>query len=347
MKMFKRILFIGLGGAGQRHLRLFKEFLSDEDVEFIAFRSTSKTPLLNPDFSINQEDSIESFYRIKVFTELENALNSGPDLAVISTPTSTHMKYASICASKGISIFVEKPLSHNLDGFELFKEKILNNKLYFYVSFQRRFHPYLMQIYKIIKNNKLGKIINAKFNVCSFVPDWHKYENFRDLYACRSELGGGVLLTEIHEIDLCYWYFGLPESVLCTGGNYSIEKLNVEDTAHLILKYKNFAAQISLCFMQKHNQRELSIAGTKGFVQWKDSGNEFIFDDYEKEEKAIYSNSEYNNDDMFRDQTANFMKYHKQKDSIANVESAKASIAIVEAAKASMRSNMAVNIDSS
>ena len=31
--MFKRILFIGLGGAGQRHLRLFKENLADENVE--------------------------------------------------------------------------------------------------------------------------------------------------------------------------------------------------------------------------------------------------------------------------------------------------------------------------
>ena len=63
--MFKRILFIGLGGAGQRHLRLFKEALLGEDVEFIAYRSTRKTPLLNPDFSTNLEESIENFYKIK------------------------------------------------------------------------------------------------------------------------------------------------------------------------------------------------------------------------------------------------------------------------------------------
>ena len=92
--MFKRILFIGLGGAGQRHLRLFKEVLLGEAVEFIAYRSIRKTPLLNPDFSINQEEeSIESFYGIKVYTDLDNALNTEPDLAVISTPTSTHMEF--------------------------------------------------------------------------------------------------------------------------------------------------------------------------------------------------------------------------------------------------------------
>ena len=208
--MFKRILFIGLGGAGQRHLRLFKEALLGEAVEFIAYRSTRKTPLLNPDFSTNLEESIENFYKIKVYTDINNALNTEPDLAVISTPTSTHLEYAQLCASKGINIFVEKPFSHNLDGFESLKEIILHKHLYFYVSFQRRFHPYLIKISEIIESKKIGKIINAKFNVSSYVPDWHKYENFLDLYACRAELGGGVLLTEIHEIDLCYWYFGLP-----------------------------------------------------------------------------------------------------------------------------------------
>ena len=33
IQMFKRVLFIGLGGAGQRHLRLFKENLADVMLE--------------------------------------------------------------------------------------------------------------------------------------------------------------------------------------------------------------------------------------------------------------------------------------------------------------------------
>ena len=57
-------------------------------------------------------------------------------------------------------IFVEKPFSHNLDGFESFKEIILHKQLYFYVSFQRRFHPYLMEISEIISGlTSSGKLI--------------------------------------------------------------------------------------------------------------------------------------------------------------------------------------------
>ena len=63
--MFKRILFIGLGGAGQRHLRLFRQNTTNK-TELIAFRKTSKTPVLNPDFTINQTDSLEELYGVKI-----------------------------------------------------------------------------------------------------------------------------------------------------------------------------------------------------------------------------------------------------------------------------------------
>ena len=103
-KKLKRILFIGLGGAGQRHLRLFRENLPN--VDLIAYRSTNKTPLLNSDFSINQNESIEDVYQIKIYNNFKEALALKPDLVVISTPSSMHLEYAQLCASKGINVFV-------------------------------------------------------------------------------------------------------------------------------------------------------------------------------------------------------------------------------------------------
>ena len=61
IQMFKRILFIGLGGAGQRHLRLFSENCS-KGTELIAYRSSSKTPVLNSDFTVNDSYSLEELY---------------------------------------------------------------------------------------------------------------------------------------------------------------------------------------------------------------------------------------------------------------------------------------------
>ena len=167
---------------------------------------------------------------LTLFNSLEEGLDNDPDLIVISNPTSLHYEVAQKAAERNINIFVEKPFSHNLDGFNQFENLVLKNKLYFFVSYQRRFHPYLNRIKGIIESGILGKIITANFNVATYLPIWHPYEDYKQLYACKPDLGGGVLLTEIHELDLCFWYFGLPEFVNCVGGNYS----DIEITVSLV-----------------------------------------------------------------------------------------------------------------
>lgn len=330
-----KILFVGLGGAGQRHLRIFRDLLPPE-TEFSAFRAIKKTPLLKSDFSIDMDSTVEKQFALKLFNSLEEAFDNNPDLIVISTPTSLHYEVARLAAERSIDIFIEKPFSHNLDGFDEFKDIVLKNNLICFISFQRRFHPYLSKIKELIETEKLGKIITANFNVGSYVPAWHPYEDFKELYACRSDLGGGVLLTEIHEIDLCYWYFGLPDYVYCAGGNYSDVKLDVEDTIHLTLKYSNFAVQVNLCFMQKHNHRDLYIAGTKGYVEWSMEGNKLILNNYSKSKKEVLADPELTNDAMFYSQNSYFLNKLNRSDNKTYIEVAKASLAIVEAAKESM-----------
>ena len=329
-----KIFFVGLGGAGKRHLRIFKDLLPDE-TEFSAYRSKRKTPLLNSDFTVDKDTSLVGKYNITLFDSLEDGLVNNPDLIVISTPSSRHFDTAIKAAEQGINLFIEKPFSNNLNGFEDFRKLVLNEDLYFFLSFQRRFHPYISKVKRIISNGELGKIISASFNVASFVPSWHPYEDYKDLYACRKDLGGGVLLTEIHELDLCSWYFGRPHSVYCAGGNYSAEKLDVEDTAHVTLKYKDFSVQINLCFMQKQNRRDFYIAGTQGYVEWNIEGNRLKVVDYKNNKEQVLSDPEYANDAMFHSQALYFLNDFKKSDK-SYLEIANSSLEIVEAAKKSM-----------
>lgn len=63
------------------------------------------------------------------------------------------------------------------------------------------------------KNNACKKKVFIKVN--SYVPYWHKYEDFKNLYACKKSLGGWALFTESHEIDLCLYFFGMPKKIYC------------------------------------------------------------------------------------------------------------------------------------
>ena len=52
----------------------------------------------------------------------------------------------------------------------------------------------------------------------SYLPDWHPYENYKESYAAKKELGGGVVLTSIHELDYLYWLFGKINDVFSISG---------------------------------------------------------------------------------------------------------------------------------
>jgi len=342
-KKIKRILFIGLGGAGQRHLRLFKENLTDKDVEFLAYRSTNKTPLLNPDFSVNQEESLENHYGIKVYNDLDKALALKPDLAIISSPSSMHLKYVQLCAEKNINVFVEKPLSNSTEGLQELKEIVERNKVAIQVGLQRRFHPHLNKVNGIVKSGILGQILNVNFTVASFIPRWHPYEDYLQLYACKKELGGGVLLTEIHEIDLAVWYFGMPNSVVCIGGTYSGVEMDVEDTVRLTLDYSKFSIQINLTFWQKHHERFFSISGENGYLSWNQDDDVLVEEYFNKpENNTMQKNPNASNDAMFDLQIKSLINNLDFSVSEGNINDSIDALKIVEAAKESMKKRQVI-----
>lgn len=340
-----RVLFVGLGGAGQRHLRILRKRLPE--AHFTAFRRTGATPVLNADFTVASGKSLEAEYGLVPVARLEAGLAEKPDLVVISTPSALHLDPMLMAARQGAGILVEKPWSHSLDGFNEFLGAVRASGAPFRVSFQRRFHPLLARVKGLLDEGRLGCIISARFEVGSFVPVWHGYEDWRSLYAVRPELGGGVLLTEIHELDLAHWFFGLPERVFCVGGNFGPEPLEVEDTAQLTLDYGAFSAQLSLCFMQQKARRGLEIAGTAGFLSWNADGNRLTLTEYGNGSVQEWADPALPNDAMFEAQADALLGDFSAAGNEEHLLAAWASQAMVAAARLSMAERRAIPFPSS
>jgi predicted dehydrogenase len=342
----KNVLFIGLGGAGQRHLRILKDILPKE-TSFSTFRKTAKTPLLNSDFTVNNHKDLIDTYSLKVFNSIESAFDSNPDLTVISTPTSLHRESIMLALKSGSAIIVEKPWGESLFNFDLFKQEILKKELPFLISFQRRYHPLISKTNDLIKSGKIGKPMVAIFTVFSDVTTWHTYEDWKNLYAVRKDLGGGVLLTEIHEIDLVYWFFGLPKSVYCIGGNRGADKLDVEDTVQLSLIYDNFSVQLTICFVHKNKIRQYYIAGTDGSLSWDEKSNKLLYTNFKGITEEHIQPSDFTNDSMFISQAKHFINNWEILDTQNSILSAGCSLAIVESASKSIKSKKVEEIDQS
>src|SRR3954466_6721016 len=115
------VLFVGLGGAGQRHVRILRRRLPR--ARFFAWRRHGATPLLNPDFSV-ATGSLEETYGVTMVRRLEDGLGQQPELGVLLAPSSLHYEPMIAAASRGFGVLVEKPWSDSLAGFAVFREAV-------------------------------------------------------------------------------------------------------------------------------------------------------------------------------------------------------------------------------
>jgi predicted dehydrogenase len=264
-----KVLFVGLGGIGQRHLRNLRAILGSS-LEVHAYRVRQLTRTLTDQLEVEPGTELETKYGVKVHRELDSALAVKPTAAFICNPSSLHVPVALAAAKAGCHLFVEKPLSHSLDGVETLVQMTDRQGLVGLVGYQLRFHPCLQALHQQIKQGLVGRPLCARVEVGEYLPDWHRYEDYRQMYAARSDLGGGVILSQIHEMDYLYWLFGLPERIFTLGGHLSSLQIDVEDVASSLLDFRvdgcKVPVQLHQDYVQRPPSRGCTIIGDEGKI---------------------------------------------------------------------------------
>ena len=250
-----RFMICGLGSIGRRHLRNLVS-LGVKDV--ILFR-TGKATLPDEELDAYPQE-----------TDLHKALEQWtPDAVVISNPTSLHMDVALPAADAGCHIFLEKPVSHSLEGLGTLKDTLSETGKQALVGFQFRYHPGLKQAKRLLTEGGIGEVISARVNWGEYLPDWHPWEDYRLSYSAQRALGGGVVLTLCHPFDYLRWLLGDVVEVtaaLKTSGSLELE---VEDTAEVIMQFEIGAvANVHLDYVTRPTNHSLEVIGTEGTLRW-------------------------------------------------------------------------------
>jgi predicted dehydrogenase len=264
-----KALIIGLGSIGQRHTRNLRALLGDS-VEIIAYRVRRLNHVVTPAMVADAEQNVEDVYKIRTFTTLEEALAQKPDVAYICNPSSLHVPVARACVEAGCDIFLEKPVSDSLEGTAELLELVRQRKSIVMVGYQLRFHPCVLRLTEIVRSGVLGNLIGVRAVIGEYLPNWHPYEDYRITYAARSELGGGVVLSQIHEFDYLYSLFGLPSRIYALGGHWSELEIDVEDTASTLMEAvvdgRPLPIQLHQDFLQSPPSRHCEVIGDRGRV---------------------------------------------------------------------------------
>ena len=293
-----KILVVGYGSIGKRHV---KNLLNNSKAEIIIC-----TKRKNLEFSGKN---------VKIVNSLDKALKENPTIGFITNETSYHIQTAIKLAKAGLDLFIEKPLSNSTKGVKTLQKIVKEKKLIVQMGFQLRFHKGILKIHELLKQNKVGKVISAQVENASYLPDWHPYEDYRKGYAAKNSLGGGIVLTQIHEIDYLYWFFGKPKSIYSITGKFSDLEISTNDYSSSIMKFRrNITTEMHLDFFLGHQYKRCKIKGTKGIIFWDSVCDEVkYFDGKKKSWKIFLKLKNYERNDMYIDEIKYFLKCVKNR----------------------------------
>ncbi len=234
------ILIIGYGSIAKKHIQALKTL--NQPFKFFALR-------FNP--NVETIEGIESIFK------WEN-IPSNIDLCIISNPTMAHFETINKISKLGIPMFIEKPVLHTLTNSDHLLKEIEDKKLFTYVACNLRFHPMVQFLKQTILENK-NKVNEVNIYCGSYLPDWRPNVDFRKVYSANSEMGGGVQLDLIHEIDYSYWLFGKPSKINSVTRNVSSLKIDAPDFVQYLFQFPTFAVNITLNYYRRDYKRTIEI----------------------------------------------------------------------------------------
>lgn len=175
-----RIIIIGIGNIGKRHLQA----ISNLSIEFEVFcYDKMKTAMYSvPDFCANNNIKIKNLHYLYSINDVEKKINN-TTIVILSATSKNRIDTLKMVLNKNpLSIIAEKPLVQNLTDYEQIMRISKKNKVPIYINFIARVQPFYQKIYEDVKEEK-------EFVFYANMPKW------------------GISTVGIHQFDLLCWLF--------------------------------------------------------------------------------------------------------------------------------------------
>ncbi len=249
----KRILFVGVGSIGERHLRCFLE--------------TGQVVAGVVEIDADLRGDVCARHGVtESFEGLGDALRVGWDASVVAVPAHLHIPVARQLADAGISLLIEKPLSTTLDGIGELIETVQERHLVAAVAYVYRHHPLVRRMREVLHAGELGRPLELVF---VGGQDFSYYRPaYKAVYYARHATGGGALQDALsHQLDMAEWFAGPIDRVLADGQHQHLEGVEVEDTVHLLARQGRILTSFSMNQYQPQSEQTYTAICEKGMLR--------------------------------------------------------------------------------
>ncbi len=252
MSQQKKVLVVGVGSIGERHIRCFQK----------TGRAQLSLCELNPELRrrISSEYGVES-----VYDNLDSALADSPDAAVIATPAQLHIALATQVVEAGVNVLIEKPLCTCTEGVEALIDKIRDKELVGAVAYVLRSHSVFVEAREAIRSGRFGEPVEIVAEIGQHFPTYRPA--YREVYFKDRATGGGAVQDALtHGLNMGEWIAGPVDRLVADFDHKILDGVEVEDTVHLLTRQGNVMGSYALNLYQAKNQLSIKVVCTDGQV---------------------------------------------------------------------------------
>lgn len=261
------VLVIGFGSIGKRHVAN----LSKMDEIKAVYVLTGQKPQEGQDQKVHFLDPLD----LKAPRKLSHfLLKQQIEFAVIANETSKHLATSLMIADAGIHLFIEKPLSHTLDGVTALSETAVRRGLKIFVGYNLRFLGVIRDLKEKLSRSIIGDLYFGRIEAGYSLALWRPDRDYRTMYSSSSAKGGGVALDLSHEVDYMRFLFGQPRSWKVMRTKASSLEIDTDDLFEGLYQFdNNFVCSVHMDYLQPCKKREIRIFGSKGSIVCDVAGN--------------------------------------------------------------------------
>lgn len=202
-----RVGVIGLGWAGQQHLKAYSA-LEDVDVVALAGMEAQLLKQLSSEYEVPH--SFSSWEELIALEEL--------DAVSIAVPTFLHAPIAVAALGRGLHVLSEKPLARDSEEGQKMVDAARRAGRVLDVAFNHRRRGDIQKLKGVIEQGELGRPYYAK-------ASWLRRQGIPMLgsWFTNKEMAGGGPLADIgvHVIDYALHLLGEPKAISASASTYS------------------------------------------------------------------------------------------------------------------------------
>lgn len=257
-----RIGFVGCGGIGGHHLKLWKDTPGAKLVAFCDIRR-ERAEKAAQDFEMGED---------AVFTDMAEMLDKVEmDAVDICTFSGVHAEQGLMAINAGKHVLVEKPIDIDIKKVDALIDAADKSGLVLACIFQNRISPEILKANQLIRDGKIGRIISGSTYI-----KWWRGQDYYDSDSWRGTwaLDGGVFSNQgIHAIDQLCWMCGPVKEVNACHIETAMHKMDAEDVGIAMLTFESGAHGVieatTCCYPGMGMRTE--VYGTEGSAQFEGS----------------------------------------------------------------------------